>query len=303
MATLGMSETERETLARFERDVIEPSMTSLVLLDFWADWCAPCKALSPILEKLTADYADKGVVLRKIDVEADKFIAAQFRVKSLPTVFALFKGQPVADLTAYRTEAQLKKAIDQILTQLPVKGLAQSLEAEIEPLIKMGEDVLAEGDAARAVSIFSQIVDMAPANATAIGGLVRALVGVGSIDEARTLIDAVPPDVAKDSAVQRARAALDLAAVAPPVGDLAAIEARVAADPDDHTARLDLANARIGTGDRNGAADTLLESIARDPAANEGAARARLLQLLEAAGFADPWGKIQRRRLSALLFT
>ena len=128
MATLGMSETERETLARFERDVIEPSMTSLVLLDFWADWCAPCKALSPILEKLTADYADKGVVLRKIDVEADKFIAAQFRVKSLPTVFALFQGQPVADLTAYRTEAQLKKAIDQILTQLPVKGPAQSLD-------------------------------------------------------------------------------------------------------------------------------------------------------------------------------
>ena len=303
MATLGMSETERETLARFERDVIEPSMTSLVLLDFLADWCAPCKALSPILEKLTADYADKGVVLRKIDVEADKFIAAQFRVKSLPTVFALFQGQPVADLTAYRTEAQLKKAIDQILTQLPVKGPAQSLEAEIEPLIKMGEDVLAEGDAARAVSIFSQIVDMAPTNATAIGGLVRALVGAGSIDEARTLIDAVSPDVAKDSAVQRARAALDVAAVALPVGDLAAIEARVAADPDDHTARLDLANARIGTGDRNGAADTLLESIARDPAANEGAARARLLQLLEAAGFADPWGKIQRRRLSALLFT
>src|SRR5215213_10012756 len=113
VASLGLSEAEREAVAKLQRDVIEPSMTSLILLDFWAEWCGPCKQLSPVLDKLAADYADKGVRLVKIDVDADKMLAAQFRIQSIPTVYALYQGQPVADLTNYRTEGQLKKVLDQ----------------------------------------------------------------------------------------------------------------------------------------------------------------------------------------------
>ena len=302
MATLGMSEVEREAVERLQRDVIEPSMTNLVLLDFWAEWCGPCKQLSPILDKIAADYADKAVKLVKIDVDQDKLIASQFQIQSIPTVYAFFKGQPVADLTNYRSEGQLKRVIDQLLTQLGVKGEAAEQQAEIEPLIAMGEGVLADGDAPRAVSIFQQIHDMAPDNPTVIGGLARALLAAGQADEARALLDGAPTEVANHADVSRARAALELTEAAPEV-DNSEIEARIAANPNDLEALFDLAGAKMASGDRDAAADILLDIVGRDRDWNEGAARQRLLQLIEAQGLEDPWARSQRRRLSALLFT
>jgi len=300
VATVGLSEAEREAIQRFEQDVIHPSMTALVVLDFWADWCEPCKQFAPVIEKVVADYADKGVKLAKIDVDHDKLIAAQFRIQSIPTVYAIHRGQPVADLTNYRTETQLKKALDQILAQLKIEDPgAAAAQAEIEPLLAMGEQILADGDAPRAVSIFRQIRDMSPDHPEAIGGLVRALVAAGEIDEARTILDALTPDIAKKAEVARAAAALELASAA----DTAELDARLAKNADDHEARFDLAGAKMAAGDRDGAADALLEIIGRDKEWNEGAARKRFLQLLEAQGLEDPWSGAQRRRLSAVLFT
>src|SRR5690606_27942252 len=105
----------------------------------------------------------------------EKLVAAQFRIQSVPTVYAMFQGQPVADLTQYRTEGQLARVIDQLLTQLPVKGKDQRLQADIAPLLAMAEQVLMDGDAPRAENIFQQIRDMAPDSMEAAGGLARAL--------------------------------------------------------------------------------------------------------------------------------
>lgn len=295
MATLGLSEAEKEAIERLERDVIRPSMDALVILEF-------CTQPSPVLAKLAVEYSAKGVRTVSIDVAKEKLIAAQFRLQAVPTIYAFFQGQPVADLTPYRSESQLKSALDQLLAQLKLGEASAAPQADIEPLMAMGEQILTEGDAARAVTIFRQIHEMAPDDLDVAGALVRALVAAGEFDEAQTILAAVPPESAGKPPIARASAALELAAAGPAV-DTAAIEARIAAKPDDHEARFELAGAKAAAGDRDAAADQLLEIIGRDPDWNEAAARKRFLQLLEAQGLADPWTRAQRRRLSALLFT
>ncbi|HEX4847879.1 MAG TPA: tetratricopeptide repeat protein, partial [Novosphingobium sp.] len=272
---------------------------SLVILDFWAEWCGPCKALTPVLEKVAADYADKGVVLAKVNVDEEGFIASQFQVRSIPTVYAIFQGQPVADLTQARSESQLKGILDQLLAKLPVKAGGAPAQ-DVAPLLAMGEEVLSGGEADRAAAIFSQIIEIDPGSAAAYGGLIRAVTAMGETAQADEMLAALPPELAGDAEIARARTALELAKNRPEDSELAAL--RAAATADNPAGQLAYAEAAFAAGDRDGAADTLLAMIAADRAWNDGAAKAKLLQIFEAVGLEDAWVAAQRRRLSLILF-
>lgn len=311
MASMGLSIEEQKAVERFRKTVVDPSQTKLVILDFWAEWCGPCKALTPVLEKVAADYADKGVVLAKINVDEEQFIAAQFQVRSIPTVYAMFQGQPVADLTNARSESQLKGVIDQLLAQLPVQGGVADGAApqgpsaeELAQFVKMGEEALSAGDAQRAASIFAQITEFAPDNAPAHAGLVRALVQMGEVDQAWQVMEVIDSDprLAADAAIAPARSALELAGTRVDDGELAALRAAAQADLADMDAQFAFAEAAFAAGARDEAADTLLAMIAADREWNEGAARAKLLKIFEATGLEDEWVVGVRRRLSRVLF-
>lgn len=299
---MGLNLDEQKAVERFRTEVVEPSRSKLVILDFWAEWCGPCKALAPVLEKVAAEYADKGVVLAKLNVDEEQFIAAQFQVRSIPTVYAMFQGQPVADLTSARSESQLRQAIDQLLTQLPIEGGAGGEQDDIAPLIAMGEQVLAEGDGERAASIFEQIVQMKPDDASAQSGLIRALLAAGRADDARAAFDALPEELRADPLVAQAGSALDLAGSEVDDSELQSLRAAAAERPADMEAQFDFAQAAFAAGQRDEAADTLLRMIEAEPEWNEGAAKAKLLQMFEAVGLEDPWVSARRRRLSLLLF-
>ena len=309
---MGLNIDEQKAVDRFRKNVVEPSMNKLVILDFWAEWCGPCKALAPLLEKVAGEYADKGVVLAKVNVDEEKFIASQFQVQSIPTVYALFQGQPVADLTNARSESQLKQVLDQLLAKLPIEAGAGEdagqpgapSKEDLDQFVALGEQALSDGDAQRAAGIFGQVVEMAPDHAPAHAGLVRALVQLEQVDEAKAVMQAAEtnPAIADDPALAAAKSALELAGNQVDEGELASLRADAQADPEDMDKQLAFAEAAFAAGQRDEAADTLLAMIERDREWNEGAARTKLIQIFEAIGLEDEWVVATRRRLSKILF-
>lgn len=290
----AMDLIKETTTAAFKADVIEASKTAVVLVDFWADWCQPCKQLAPVLEKVVRSYGGK-VRLVKLNVDQHPSIPGQLRIQSLPTVYAFRDGKPFDGFMGMQPESAIKAFIDRIM--------GDESAADIDAALAAADKALEGGDLKNAAEIFAAVLQEDRENIIAIAGLARCYLKSGDMARAEQTLALVPPDKQTNAAVASVRAAIDLANRAGSADDLAGLEAKVAADPVDHQARIDLAMAFAARGTKDKAIDQLLESFRRDKAWNEQAARKQLVQLFEAWGPKDPFTIEGRRRLSSLMFS
>ena len=281
------------TTQGFVKDVIEASKQQPVLVDFWAPWCGPCKQLTPVLEKVIKAAKGKAKLV-KMNIDEHPAIPGQMGIQSIPAVIAFVNGQPIDGFMGALPESQVTAFVERMVKD--------RIGGEEKDLLKAADDALASGDASGAADMYAHLLVDDPANVPALAGLARSYVETGAIEQAKQTLALVPENKRTESSVAAAQAALDLVEQATSLGPVDELQQKVAANPLDHQARLDLALALAAAGKRNEAVDHLIEIVKRDRKWNDDEARKQLVKLFEAWGPADEATVEGRKRLSSILF-
>ena len=285
------------TEATFMADVVEASQTTPIIVDFWAPWCGPCKTLGPMLED--AVRAAKGAVkMVKINVDEAQAIAGQLQIQSIPTVYAFFKGQPVDGFQGALPQSEIKEFVDRVIKA----GGGESPTDSLNEAVEAAEEMLGEGAASDAAQTFAAILGEDDKHAGAYGGLVRAHIAMGELDQAEAFLNGAPMEISKSPELEAAHAQLLLARQAADAGPVADLTAAVEADENNHQARYDLAQALYANGDTEAAVTHLLDLFRRDREWNDAAAKTQLFTIFDALGPTDPVALNGRRKLSSMIF-
>ena len=287
----------------FKADVIDASLEAPVLVDFWAPWCGPCRALTPTIEKVINEKAGK-IRLVKINIDENPQIAGQLGVQSIPNVFAFAGGRPIDMFLGNMPETEVRKFADRVIAAAgPGQPRAGSIEEEIKTALAAARQGLDSGDLNTAAQIYGMVLQHQPDNAEALLGMARVYLKAGEAEQAQAVLDTVPEAARKGADYVSLAAELKLLGEAADLGGTADLVRKLEASPDDHQARFDLAIALNAESKRDAAAEQLLALMRRDRTWQDDGARKKLLDFFEAWGAKDPATLKGRRLLSALLFS
>ena len=283
------------TMDNFMAEVVEASNAKVVLLQFWASWCGPCKALGPILEKVAASFSNVRVA--RVNIDENEALAQQMRVQSVPAVFGVVGGRPIDGFAGAQSESAVRQFVEKLVAQAP--GVA-----DILPLIEAGKAALSARQGEQALDQFQQALAKQPDSLEALSGMVRALVMMGELESAREIVDSLDEERHARPEMRDAISAIELAEKSgEAAGETAAFRAAIEANPDDLQAHQDLALALYASGQTGEAMEILLASIKKDKDWQEGAARTQLFEIFSALGPMDKDVIAARRKLSTYLFS
>ncbi|MBO6866115.1 MAG: thioredoxin [Pseudomonadota bacterium] len=302
MIELGGAQPQDQDLIKdvaerdFMKDVIEASRDVPVIVDFWAPWCGPCKTLGPMLEQAVRD-AKGAVKMAKVNVDEAQAIAGQLQIQSIPTVYAFYQGQPMDGFQGAVPQSEIKAFIERL-----VKASGGDASGGLDDAIAAAEEMLEQGAATDAVQVFQAVLGEDPNNAAAYGGMVRAYLAVGEVEQAEAILNGAPAEISQSPELEAAYAQLALAKQAENAGPVAELMAQVEAEPDNLQARFDLAQAQNANGQTEEAVETLLELFRKDREWNNGAAKEQLFTIFDALKPNDPIVLNGRRKLSSMIF-
>ncbi|MCC1492098.1 co-chaperone YbbN [Cognatishimia sp. F0-27] len=282
--------------ADFMAAVVDASMTTPVIVDFWAPWCGPCKTLGPMLEDAVR-AAGGAVKMVKLNVDEAQMIAGQLRIQSIPTVYAFWQGQPVDGFQGAVPQSEIKAFVDRV-----VEAGGGAADNGLDDALDAADEMLEQGAATDAAQTYAAILGEDPANARAYAGMVSAHLALGDLDQAEAILNGAPAEISTAPELEAAHAKLVLARQAADAGPVAELTAAVEADPGDHQARYDLAQALYSAGEAEAAVDHLLEIFRRDRTWNDEAAKTQLFVIFDSLKPSDPVVLNGRRKLSSLIF-
>ena len=285
------------TMENFQSGVIEQSMKTPVVVDFWAPWCQPCKELMPNLEAVINSHNGK-VKLAKINIDENKEMATQMQVRSVPTVAILYQGQPVDGFNGNIPKSEIEAKINAVLGGEP--NTENENTARLDELITTADENLSKGDYDKAMGLFMEILEIVPESPIGIAGLAKCYINIGELEGAENLLKNA--ELNDTDEIKDALKMLEMAKSAGDMGDIEQLKSAYENDTKNMQAGLDYATALFGLGKHEASIDLLLELFKADKNWNDGLIKTKLLEFLDVLGFENPIAIQGRKKLSTLMF-